>query len=209
MDTKLDAARETDLAIEYLPIASLTPDPKNARKHSAKQVQKLAHIIENVGWSTPIVIFKDGMIGAGHARLAAAKLLGMTEVPCVRITRDLSTAERKALAIADNAMTDASRFDDKVLRDVLMELADLDFDLTLTGLEMGVIDFLIDGPASDAPIDPADTFAAPEHDRPAVTRQGDLWLLEPHKLLCGDALEASSYEQLLGEDRAAMVFSDP
>jgi DNA modification methylase len=197
-----------NLAIEYLATTSLTPDPKNARKHSARQIGKLARIIADYGWSSPIVTDEERVVIAGHARLAAAKSLGMIEVPCVRLAH-LSAAQKKALAIADNAMTDASNFDDRVLREVLLELTDLNFDMELTGLEMGVIDFVIDGGSGEAQSDPADIVAAPDHASRAVSQSGDQWQLGQHRLLCGNALDPLAYEHLLGDDRAAMVFSDP
>ncbi|MEK7343828.1 MAG: DNA methyltransferase [Pseudomonadota bacterium] len=196
------------LEIEYLATSALTPDPRNARKHSAKQIAKLAHIISEFGWSSPIIIDELNMVLAGHARLQAAKSLRMTDVPCVRLPH-LDAPAKKALAIADNAMTDASSFDDSILRETLIELTGLEFDLDLTGLEMGVIDFLIDGSPSDAPMDPADLIEAPNSDQPAITRSGDLWLLGEHRLLCGNALEPDAYQTLMGDERASMVFSDP
>lgn len=161
------------LQIEHLPTFSLVPDPRNARKHSAKQIAKLSQIIVDLGWSSPIVIDEANMVLAGHARLAAAKAIGMEQVPCVRLNH-LGSAQKKALAIADNAMTDASSFDDKILREVLIELGDLDFDLGLTGLEMGTIDFLIDGSSGDAPTDRADNVDLPNADADAVSRPGVL-----------------------------------
>lgn len=195
------------LRIEYLATSAVFVDPHNTRKHSAKQIGKLARIIAELGWSAPILIDDGGQIIAGHARLIAAKSLHLTEVPCVRLP-DLDAAQRKALAIADNAMTDASSFDERVLRDVLLELTDLDFDLDLTGLDMGVIDFVIDG-VGEAPHDPAETVEPFDKTASAVTRPGDLWLLGEHKLLCGNSLEAEAYERLLGDERAEMIFGDP
>lgn len=116
------------LQVVYLPASSLLPDPKNARRHSAKQIAKLGEVIREFGWSSPIIIDENGLVLAGHARLAAAEALGMDEVPCVRLSH-LNLAQKKALAVADNAMTDASSFDDKVLCGVLLELGDVDFDL--------------------------------------------------------------------------------
>lgn len=196
------------LHIEYLLICTLIPDPKNTRRHSARQIAKLVKIINALGWSTPIVIDENNRVLAGHARLAAAKKLGMDKVPCIRLSH-LDAAQKKALAVADNAMTDTSSFDDTLLREVLIELGDLDFDLELTGLEMATIDFVIDGPAGDAVADAADNINLPDADQTPVTRSGDVWMMGDHKLLCGDALALGSYEALLGDERATMVISDP
>lgn len=196
------------LKIIYLSVKSLVEDPKNARKHSAQQIAKLARIIAKMGWSSPIVIDENNMIIAGHARLLAALSLGMAEVPCVRLSH-LDAASKKALAIADNAMSDASGWDSSILRETLIELTGLDFNLELTGLEIGIIDFVIDGSPNETPMDRADLVEAPRRKLPAITQFGDLWLLDGHKLLCGDALELVSYERLLGPERATMIFSDP
>jgi DNA modification methylase len=208
MANPIDLPARAELAIEYVSTEALKPDPKNARKHTAKQISKLARIIAEFDWSSPNVIDEDNMILAGHARLMAAQFIGLKEVPCVRVVH-LDAAAKKALAVADNAMTDASRFDDTKLRELLIELTDLDFDVELTGLDMGTIDFLIDGPATEAPMDSADLVEEADRRQPAATRPGDLWLLGGHRLLCGDALDPTSYGSLLGGSKAAMVFSDP
>jgi DNA modification methylase len=205
---KKRSARANDLELENLPPGSLTPDPRNARRHTNRQVHKLARIIREFGWSAPIIIDENNMILAGHARCEAAMRLGMKRVPCVRLTH-LTEAQKKALAIADNKLTDESSFDDEALRTILIELTDIDFEVELTGFETGEIDVLIDGGSPAKSADPADTFALPNPDQSPVTRLGDLWLLGKSRLLCGNSLELDSYEQLLGSDRAHMVFTDP
>jgi DNA modification methylase len=201
-------AAKPNLKIEYLATSALTPNPENVRLHTPNQIARLGRIITKLGWSSPIVIDEHGLILAGHARLEAARLIAMPSVPCVRLVH-LDPAQKKTLAIADNKMTDASRFDDQALRDVLIELTNLDFDVELTGFETGEIDFRIDGGGGAGSADPADSFAAPNPGQPAVSRLGDLCLLGAHRLLCGNALESASYEALLGADRAQMVFCDP
>jgi len=196
-----------DLRIEYLATSALTPDPANARRHKSKQITKLAAIMSELGFSSPIVIDETGRVLAGHARLLAAKLLGMLTVPCIRLTY-LSPAQKKALALADNKMSDESDFDDTLVRSILLELTDLDFNVELTGFDTGEIDFRIDGVAGSTSEDPADSYDEPT-DQPAVSQRGDLWLLGRHRLLCGTALEGSSYGQLLSADRAQLIFSDP
>ena len=93
------------LAIEYLATTALRPNPKNPRRHSAKQVGKLARLIDEFGWSTPMVVDENNGVLAGHGRLEAAKALNLPQVPCVRLSH-LSEAKKTALAIADNAMSD-------------------------------------------------------------------------------------------------------
>jgi hypothetical protein len=196
----------SNLKIEYLAPSALTPNPQNVRSHTRRQIAKLARIIKKLGWSTPIVVDESGLILAGHARLEAALLLGLTVAPCVRLTH-LSPAEKLALAIADNKLSDESSFDDAALRAILIGLTDIDFDVELTGFDTGEIDVLIDGVGA-ASSDPADNFAAPDPTQPATSVAGDLWLLGKHKLFCGSALEAASFQQVLGADPADMIFTD-
>ena len=202
------AARGRGLKIEYLPTGELIPDSRNARRHTAKQIARLADIIQAFGWSSPIVIDEDKVILAGHARLAAARTLGLHEVPCICLCH-LTAAQKTALAIADNKMSDESTFDDDALRQALIELTGLDFDIELTGFDTAAVDFLIDGGTASGRKDPDDAFEAPTVDQKAVSRTGDLWLLGKHRLYCGDALADASFETVLGEDRAQMVISDP
>lgn len=203
----LSASLPNRLVIEYLATTSLTPNPKNARKHTAKQITKLAAAIEEFGFNGPIAIDETGLILCGHARHAAALSLEREEVPCVRLTH-LTPAQRTAFAIADNKLGDLSTFDPDALKAQLEEIIALDFNVELTGFDTAEIDVLFE-PAPASAADPEDTFELPEEDQVAVTERGDLWLLDGHRLYCGDALERSSYEALLGQDRARMVFSDP
>ena len=108
--------KHSNLAIEHLDAATLMPDPRNARRHSSKQIAKLSSIIREFGFSSPIIIDENRLILAGHARLQAALLLGMKKVPCIPLTH-LDPAQKKALAIADNKMSDDSSFDDQARDD--------------------------------------------------------------------------------------------
>jgi DNA modification methylase len=203
------AARAPKLSvIRVVSVATglVRPDPLNARRHSSKQIAKLVRIVGELGWLNPILIDEDNLIVAGHARLEAAKQLGMKEVPCIRLTH-LTAAQKKALAIADNKIGDESDFDPDALRAVLIDLTSLDFDVELTGFDTGEIDLVIDGPGASA--DPVDQLQAPEPDQHAISRADDLWVLGGHRLFCGDALEATSYKAVLGDHRARMVFCDP
>jgi hypothetical protein len=209
MSPRLLPGDSSPLKIEYLSASALTPDPNNARRHPNRQIGKLARIINELGWSSPIVADETGLVIAGHARLEAAKRLGMAIVPVVRLTH-LTPVQKRALAIADNKMTDESDWDGEALRLELIKLADLEinFDVELTGFSTGEIDIIIDGGSSSALNDPADAFEQPDTSKPPVSQMGDLWRLGTHRLLCGDALYPACYERLLGSSRADMVFSD-
>ena len=197
-----------DLQVEPRALAALKAYPRNARTHSKRQIHQIAASIEEFGFTNPVLIDGDGQIIAGHGRVAAAKILGLAEVPTIRIEH-LSPEQKRAYIIADNRIAERADWDGEILRLELGELAalDLSFDLEITGFATAEIDLLIDGPSKPKP-DPAD-FAPEMAAGAAVTRSGDLWRMGDHLLLCGDALDPSSYERLMGEERARLVFSDP
>lgn len=195
------------IEVKYLPIGSVVPNLRNARKHSQRQIVALKAAINQFGFTNPILIDENSEIIAGHGRLEAARALYMTMVPTVRLEH-LTPAQKKALAVADNKMSDLSEFDPKLLADQLGELCAIDFPVELTGFVTAEIDILLDLPGC-AIEDSADAVAVQPPDLPAVSRQGDQWQLGEHRLLVADALAEESYVQLLGNDHAAMVFADP
>jgi hypothetical protein len=196
------------LNLEYVALDALTLDPENARVHKTAQIKSIARSIEAFAFNSPILVDREGKVVAGHGRVLACRQLGWTEVPVVRLDH-LTPEQARAYAIADNRLAETSAWDETLLAGhfkVLSEL-DLDFSLEATGFSIGEIDLKIEGlgEASAAP-DPDD---APVPAGPRVAQVGDLWRLGPHKLLCGDALDPASYARLMGEERAAMVFTDP
>jgi len=196
-------------AIEYLSIETLKPNPNNARTHSKKQVRQIAQSITAFGFVNPVLIEEAGTVIAGHGRLAAARLLKLSEVPCRRITH-MNAAEKRAYALADNKLALNAGWDEKILAIELQGLleTDLDFDIGVIGFDPAEIDLIIEAPAPSEKNDPDDDLP-PGSDGPPVTVAGDLWLLGEHRLYCGNALEEESYAALLGQERAQMVFSDP
>ena len=196
------------LVIEYLQLSQLTPDPRNARKHTKKQIRHLAAIMRRFGFTNPILIDERGFIIAGHARYEAAALAELTTVPCIRIS-GLNEASRTALAIADNKLGDMSEFDLSALTKLLAELDDLSFDMELTGFDTAELDVLLSTESKDK-LDPADFAEEVDLLVKAVTRMGDLWLMgEGHRLVCGNALTTESYDLLLPDAKADLVFTDP
>jgi DNA modification methylase len=198
------------LAIEYLPVTSLRPDPNNARLHSDKQVQQIARSIEAFGFNVPVLVDANSHVMAGHGRLKACRLLSITQVPVIRLEH-LSEHQRRGFMLADNRLTENSEWDTHLLGEQLKILseAELDFSLEVTGFEMGEIDLMIENlsPANDGGDDPVD--ALPEPSSVQVSRIGDLWQLGRHNVLCGDALSRDSYKSLMGDCRAHVVFTDP
>jgi DNA modification methylase len=196
------------MAIVYRPVDDLKPDPANARIHRPRQVRQIARSIETFGFNVPILIDAGLNVIAGHGRLLAARELGWPEVPTIRLEH-LTPAQAKAFMIADNRLTENATWDQRLLGAQLKELSelDLDFNLELTGFDMGEIDLLIEG--AELPESAGDEILPDIDPARVVTRPGDLWRLGKHRLLCGSALEAESYRLLMGEKRAAVVFTDP
>ena len=190
------------------PVGDLKPFPKNPRRHPEAQIVRLMRSIETI-WTNPILIDETAIILAGHARLEAAKRLGLTEVPTLTIV-GLSEAEKRAVVIADNRLPEQAVWDFDLLQDHFKELLiDLDFDVESTGFSTGEIDLLLDGKPAPAATDPADDLTGLRLDGPAVSQPGDVWKLDRHRLVCGDALQSTSYELLLGSDLAQMMVTDP
>lgn len=198
------------LEIIYRAIGDLRPRATNPRTHTKKQLEQIAASIQRFGFTNPVLIDEEDGIIAGHGRVEAAKLIGMAEVPTVRLA-DMSEADIRAYVIADNRLAENAGWDRELLGLELRYLSelDIDFDVTITGFDPPEIDVLIgelslDGDADD----PADAVPEPATG-PAVTRSGDIWRIGPHRLICGDATRAETYAALLGEEKAAMVFTDP
>ncbi len=168
-----------DLQIEYLPLERLRPSANNARTHSKKQLKQIAKSIEHFGFVNPVLISTDFEIVAGHGRVEAAKMLGLKEVPTVRLS-NLSPAQRRAYVIADNRLAELAGWNRELLAAELQGLLDLQFDeVELTGFSLGEIDVLLE----ETPAAPDDELAA---ERSVVSRPGDLWILGSHQLRCGD-----------------------
>ena len=197
--------------VEDRPIASLALRRGNPRTHSEKQIRQIAASIETFGFTNPVLIDSSDTVVAGHGRVRAAKRLGLRTVPTIRLEH-LNEAQIRAYVIADNRLAECAGWDRELLALELQGLAeiDLDFDLEVTGFETAEIDLLI-GPEAAESQDPDPADAAPPLDpeAPTVSRPGDLWEIGPHRLLCGNALDAAAYDRLLGARKARMVFIDP
>jgi DNA modification methylase len=197
------------LTIIYVEIADLKPDPRNPRLHSPTQTRAIARSVQQFGFLVPVLIDTSNQIIAGHGRIQAAKLLGWSAVPAIQVEH-LSEPERRAFALADNQLTLNAEWDDRLLAEELRELSllNLDFSLELTGFAMGEIDLRIESldepPRKD---DPADRLPE-QQNLPAVSKLGDLWLLDDHRVFCGSALERASYAALMNDCKAAAVISD-
>ena len=191
-------------------ITKLIPYSGNARTHSRRQVRKIARSIERFGFVNPILIDENNLVIAGHGRLAAAKLLGWQEVPTLCV-KHLSEAEKRAYILADNRLAEEAGWNQEMLAIELQGLIDLDFSIELTGFDTVVSDRILDAhaEANGADIDVDDQVPSVPESKIAVTQNGDIWELGPHRLLCSDATIANSYDSLLGDESASMIFTDP
>lgn len=193
------------LAVTNVAPDTLKPPPRKLRNNGSRQMSAIRASIANFGFLNPILIDEENRIICGHARWLAAKDLGLPTVPVIRV--DHMTGEQKRLyAIAENQTGALGEWNEDALRLEFGELLDLtidsDFSIELSGFAMSEIDDLLVKPEDAG----GSVDAGNGHD--PVTRTGDLWALGDHRLLCGDALEESSYITLMGDDRAQMVFSD-
>ena len=199
-----------ELRIEYLSASSLTPFTRNARTHSKKQIKQIADSIKQNGFTNPILIDEHNMIMAGHGRLSAAVLIGMEHIPCVRLEH-MTLAQKKAYVLADNKLALKAGWDDELVALELQELLQIDagFDISFTGFSIAEADILIEGLSVEEPAAPEDERLPDPASGPAVTKLGDLFQLGPHRLICGDALNADLCGLLMSGELAQMVFSDP
>jgi DNA modification methylase len=197
------------LEIEYLPIESLILDPENARQHSPAQIRQIARSIDAFHFNVPVLVDGTGKVLAGHGRVLAQRLRGEKVIPVIRLEH-LTPAQARGFSIADNRLSETSTWDEGTLARHLKDLSELnlDFDLEATGFTVGEIDLKIIGAEANTGDEPDPDDDLPPAG-PAVARAGDLWHLDRHTILCGNALEAESYQRLMGTDQAAMAFTDP
>ena len=193
--------------IEQWPTAKLLPYARNARTHSDDQVAQIAASIAEFGFTNPILAGSDGVIVAGHGRLAAAQKLGLAVVPVV-VLDHLSATQRRALVIADNRIAENAGWDDAMLALELQELQALDYDLSLTGFLGNEIDELL-AELDATPEGQTDPDAAPAVQADAVTRPGDVWVLGRHRIMCGDSTDGGSVALLMRGEQADACWTDP
>ena len=201
--------------IEMIPIDRLRGYDRNARTHSKKQIRQLADAIRRFGFTNPILVDDAGMILAGHGRVEAAKLLGMADLPCRRLS-GMTEAEKRAYILADNKLALNAGWDEDLLAgEIKFILEDPELDISLTGFSVAEIDMLVDT---------AETGQSPGDDRDdvlpvpvlgfVVTRLGDVWQLGSHRLVCGDARDDDTYRKLMRGlshdwEKAQLIFTDP
>ena len=193
----------TEPQITQVNIDTLLPYANNAREHTEEQVAQVAASIQEFGWTNPLIIHGNTVV-AGHARLAAARKLGLKEVPVIDRS-DMSEAQWKAYVLADNQLAQNATWNDGLLTLELDALAELDFDLDLLGFPD--LDALMGNDEPEEGLTDPDDVPEPPAD--PITQPGDLWILGEHRLLCGDSTDAESVAYLMDGAKADMVFADP
>jgi len=194
------------LTMAYVPIGSIKPNPDDPRVYERAEKRRYAKALKKFG-TLPLIVDAEFLVISGNILLEASKMAGFTEIPVIKADH-LTKAEATALMVSYVRLVERGKWDDRLLGEVLRDLTlqNLDLDLTITGFDPPEIDLLIlKLDQQDKEPDDADELA-PVGSR--VSRLGDLWILGPHRLLCADALDASSYLALLPGEAAHIIFSD-
>jgi DNA modification methylase len=197
----------TGLQVEHWPIDQPIPYVRNARTHSPEQIAQVAASIIEFGWTNPILVGVDRVVIAGHARLLAARKLGMTEVPVI-VLGHLSEAQRRALVLTDNKLALNAGWDVEMLRVELDSLEDEGFNLEVIGFSDEELEEILSDP-EEAHEGLTDEDAVPDVPERPVTVAGDLWVLGDHRAVCGDATDLKAVRRLVTGEQADLVFTDP
>lgn len=197
--------------LEYIRLDELKPNPRSVKKHPERQIALLAENVACFGFTQPIAIDQNNVIVLGNARYEAASRAKLEHVPTIRLLH-LSPTQKRALAIADNKLSVIGEWDEAILAEELQFLSDpaldLRFDIQILGFETVEIDNILEAARPrNSPASPDD--ALPDIPQYSVSTRGDVWIMEGHRLLCGDACNADDYRTLMGNDIADIVFTDP
>jgi len=196
--------QQGNLAVQYIAPSEIKPYQNNPKQHSEKQITQIINSIKEFKFNNPILIDENNEIIAGHGRMLAAKHLGMTEVPVIRLTH-LSEPQKRAYRIADNKLTENGEWDIDMLKLEFKDLEklNLDFNLDITGFDNIEIDNILN------PVMPDEKLNNIPEVKTIVSKPGDIWQMGEHRIICADALKPESFVELMGEEKADMVFTDP
>ncbi len=194
------------LQIHYRKISELKPYENNARKHPPKQLQKLAANIKAIDFIVPVIIDAQDMVLAGHGRLEAAKMVGLKEIPAVSVNH-LTEAQKRAFILADNRLAQDSTWDMAKAREEFDFLQNFEIELGQTAFDTTEIDLALGG--EDPVLSSEDDIEDLPPEYQPVTRVEDIWQLGVHRLICGNALQADTYDALMTDETAEIVFTDP
>jgi DNA modification methylase len=192
------------MKIETIKTTALIPYARNSRSHSESQVAQIAGSIREFGFTNPVLIDADNGIIAGHGRVMAAGLLGLTSVPCIRLAH-LTDTQRRAYIIADNKLALNAGWDEEMLGLELGELAELDFDMGLIGFSEEELAGLL-AETTEGETDPDDV---PEPPVDPVTVLGDVWVMGKHRIACGDSTDQGTVDKALNGAHPHLMVTDP
>lgn len=192
------------LQIAYWPIEKLIPFVRNARTHSAAQVAEIAGSIRAFGFSNPILVGAKGDVIAGHGRLAAARQLGLADVPVI-VLSGLSESQRRQLVLADNRIALNAGWDMDMLKLELADLSAMGADLSLLGFNEKELATALNGAGAGL----TDEDEVPKVSEIAVSIPGEIWCLGPHRIVCGDSTNPEFVAALLAGAEPQLMVTDP
>ena len=195
------------MKIQENKITDLIPYINNPRTHTKEQINQIVASIKEFGFCNPVLIDEDLGIIAGHGRVEAAKKLELEKVPCV-VLDGLSEAQKKAYVIADNKLALNAVWNEDLLSSELERLKELDFDSELLGFDIQELDGIMSY-GSETTEGMTDRDDAPEPQDTPVSKMGDVWILDNHRVMCGDSANHDDVEILMNEKKINMIFSDP
>ncbi len=195
--------------IEVIAVDGLVPYARNSRTHSDEQVEQIAASIREFGFTNPVLINADGGIIAGHGRVMGAKAAGLKAVPCIRLAH-LTPEQERAYVIADNQLALNAGWDKDLLTLELRELSDAGFSMDLLGFDTDALDALLNGEEGEGGAEGlTDPDEAPQPPAEPVCQPGQLWLMDGHRLLCGDSTGKEQLARLVGDRPVDLWLTDP
>ena len=195
---------KTTSEMQLVAIDKLIPYINNARTHSPEQINKLRASLREFGFVNPVIIDRDFNILCGHGRVLAAKEEKYSDVPCVFVD-EMTEAQKKAYILADNRMALDAGWDTELLKLEIEALQGEAFDISLTGFDEKELSDLFDND-KDAKEDNFDVEE--ELKKPCFSKNGDIWHLGKHTVICGDSTDPTTYEKLLGDTKVNLVCTD-
>jgi hypothetical protein len=192
--------------VELWPIEKLIPYANNPRLHSAADIDRIAASILKWGWTNPVLVDEQGVLIAGHGRVAAAAKLRLTIPIPVIVARGWSEEEKQAYRLADNELAARGSWHPDLLRNELGDLKFSGFDLDLIGFEPDRLEAILAGLRPSGLTDPD---SVPDVPNQPVTGPGDVWQLGDHRVGCGDSTNAANVEPVLAGSQPQLMVSDP
>jgi hypothetical protein len=192
------------MRLERWPIDRLLPSARNARTHSKAQVAEIAGSIRNFGFAHPVLVGEAGDVVAGHGRLAAARQLGLREVPVI-VLDALNETQRRQLMLADNRIALNAGWDIEMLRLELQDLSSLRVDLSVLGFSKSELANAL----SPAKAGLTDEDAVPEVEKETTAKAGEIWCLGDHRVACGDSTDPGLVARLLDGTHPNLMVTDP